>query len=209
MTTQVQQALALLFRRFKDGRAPETELAKVMSLTLNWTKPSRARNLLNRGLNAGYLARDGDELVAQFDPDEIEVAFGFRPGDELFETVETAETQTPATEAAESRETTETPEPEGAMEMEAEAGTDPATNEEAEPPGPAAPPEDQPVLERLLDAIAEHLDGDRKAAVAEVNAKQDRLGESLTLDAAALLVAAEHGIDPSEHARAVLKRLRA
>lgn len=201
MTTQVQQALALLFRRFKDGRAPETELAKVMSLTLNWTKPSRARNLLNRGLNAGYLARDGDELVAQFDPDEIEVAFGFRPEDQLFDPVETAEAKKPTTE------TKETTQPEGNTEVEAE--TDPASGEEADPPGQAALPADQPVLERLLDAIAEHLDGDRKAAVAEVNAKQDGLGESLTLDAAALLVAAEHGIDPSEHARAVLDRLRA
>lgn len=206
MTTQVQQALALLFRRFKDGRAPESELAKVMSLTLNWTKPSRARNLLDRGLNAGYLARDGAELVAQFDPDEIEVAFGFRPEDQLFEAVETAETQSPATQAAESTETTE---PGGNVETEAEAETALATGEEAEPPGQASPPADQPVLERLLDAIAEYLDGDRKAAVAAVNAKQDRLGESLTLDAAALLVAAEHGIDPSEHARAVLERLRA
>lgn len=90
MTTETEQALAVAFRRFKDDTVPRDDLVKAMSLELDWTKPSRAENLLDRGLNAGHLEEDEDGLVARFDPAEVDVPFGFAPSEELFEPVETA-----------------------------------------------------------------------------------------------------------------------
>lgn len=91
MTTETQQALAVLFRRFKDQPVSRDDLVKAMSLELDWTKPSRAENLVDRGLNAGHLADAGEGITASFDPADVEVPFGFAPSDELFEPVETVE----------------------------------------------------------------------------------------------------------------------
>lgn len=89
MTTETQQALAVVFRRFKEDEVPRDDLVKTMSLELSWTKPSTAENLLDRGLNAGYLDQDDGGLEATFDVSEVDVPFGFDPSDELFEPVET------------------------------------------------------------------------------------------------------------------------
>lgn len=89
MTTETQQALAVLFRRFKDEAVPRDDLVKAMSLELDWTKPSRAENLVGRGLNAGHVEETEAGLQATFDPSEVEIPFGFAPGEELFEPVET------------------------------------------------------------------------------------------------------------------------
>jgi hypothetical protein len=89
LTTETQQALAVLFRRFNDEAVPRDDLVKAMSLELDWTKPSRAENLLDRGLNAGHVEEREAGLAAGFDPAEVDVPFGFAPDEELFEPVET------------------------------------------------------------------------------------------------------------------------
>lgn len=190
----------MLFRRFDDGPVAEDELVKVMSLTLGWTKPSRAVNLLERGVNAALLDEEDGTYEAAFDPSEVDIPFGFDPSDELFEPPSgstASETEAPAAE-------TET-------EPAAEAGDQAeAAPEQTEPDGPPAAGAGAAdgILDELLEAIAEKVEGGRKRAVATVNAKQEEMGGLVTLDAAALLVAKERGIDVREHAEAVLERLR-
>lgn len=175
-----------MFRRFKENQAPEQELVKVMSLTLNWTKPSKAANLIDRGVDAGLLEREDDRIQARFDPQAIDVPFGFQPDEELFEPIE-------APEPATGDETESTDEPG------AEASQPTQRLDEAE---------GSPILERVIDRIATSLEGEREQAVAAVNAKQEALGGLVTLDAAALLVARERGLDVEEDAREVLERLK-
>lgn len=185
MSTETEQALALVFRRFQETPVSEDELVKTMSLTLNWTKPSSAANLLDRGVEVGLLDRGDDGLTPRFNPGEVDVEFGFDPSEALFEPVET----------------TPDPEPQATPESEpdeAEGADEPSLHEDAS----------GPVLEPLVEAIAEASDGDRKAAIAAVNAKQEQLGGLVTLPTAALIVAHEHGVDARDHARTVLEDLR-
>jgi hypothetical protein len=181
MTTETQQALALVFRRFRDPPVPEDDLVKTMSLTLNWTKPSQAANLLDRGRNAGLVEVHDDGLAPAFDAGEVDVPFGFEPDDELFEPVPTPDDEpTPADEAA--------GEP-------AEADDGPADD-------------GGPVLEELVDRIAEARGTERRKAVAAVNAKQEGLGGLVTLPVAGILVARQAGLDVRGDARTALAELR-
>lgn len=171
MTTETQQALAVLFRRFNEEPVPRDDLVKAMSLELDWTKPSLAENLLDRGVNAGHVQATEQGLTAGFDVTETDVPFGFSPSEELFEPVETG----------------------------AQVGDD----------GPeASPAEATPLLEALLDRIADASDGDRNEAVAAANARQDAMAGLVTIETAALLVGYARGLDVQEEAQQVLASLR-
>lgn len=168
MTTETQQALAVLFRRFKEEAVSRDDLVKAVSLELDWTKPSRAENLLDRGLNAGHIEASDEGLSTAFDPAEVDVPFGFAPDEELFEPVETS----------------------------------PDSDDEGPSEGEA------PLLDELLDRIAEQTGGDRKEAMAAANARQDAMGGLVTIEAAALSVAHSHGLDVEEVAGKVLANLQ-
>lgn len=177
MTTETQQALAIAFRHV-DGTNPlRDDLVKAMSLQLEWTKPSKADNLVDRGLNAGHLTEDDGQLSLNFDPETVDVPFGFSPSDELFEPVDRPD-----------------PEP------------DEQTPDE---PQPQTTAETGSRLESLLETLETTLDWDRNESMATVNAKQEELGNLVTLETAGLLVCAQRGIDVREDARNVLEDLRA
>lgn len=192
MAGELRQALALLYKRIGERTASETDLTKVMSLTLNWAKPSQAPHLLARGVNAGLLDKQEDIFTVTFEPDAIEIPFGFKPSEDLF-----SEVEMPA-------DTVSSP-PDGPADEGQDEGEPPTEPEAAKPP-PATG--QRPVLEELLDEVAEHLEGGRKAAIAKVNARQDELEGMVTLDAAALIVAAEHGVAVAQAAERVLDELR-
>lgn len=156
----------MLFRRFNDEAVPRDDLVKAMSLELDWTKPSLAENLLDRGLNGGHVEETEAGLQAAFDPSEVEVPFGFAPGEGLFEPVDTVDTE-------EDDETEETE-----------------------------------LLGDLLDRVAEAREGDRNAAMAAANARQDAMGGLVTIEAAALSVAHSEGLDVDAEAERVLASLR-
>lgn len=178
----LEHALALLFRRFRDPPVPEDDLVKAMSLTLNWTKPSNAKHLLDRGLAEGLIEDAGDGYAPAFDAGAVDVPFGFDPPEELFEPV--PETEEPAP-----------------------SETAPVEEEDETADGPA--PGEDPVLEGLIRRIASRMeDGDRKRAVAAVNAKQEDLEGLVTLKAAALIVARSMGLDVREDAGRVLGELK-
>ncbi len=199
----LEQAVALLYRRFREPVVPETELTKMISLTLNWAKPSQAPHLLARAVRADLLERHEDGFKITFDPAEVELPFGFKPPDALFEETEMPEPTAP----------TDT----GTQDGSAPAGqADKATSAAAggtgsTPVTPAAAETvdqgDRPLVEELLDLLAEHGGGDRKAAVASVNNKQDALGGKVSMEAAALIVAAEEGLAVDELALRVLDDL--
>jgi hypothetical protein len=167
LTTETQQALAVLFRRFNEEPVPRDDLVKALSLELDWTKPSRAENLLDRGLNAGHVESHDDGLAPTFATDEVDVPFGFAPAEEVFEPVETEE----------------------------DTGDE---NGEA-----------TPRLDRLLDRLAEVIEGERNKAVAAANAQQDDMAGLVTIETAALLVAHGKGLDVEEETEQVLAGLRA
>jgi hypothetical protein len=168
VTTATQQALAVVFRRFNDEVVPRDDLVKAMSLELDWTKPSRAENLLDRGLNGGYVEERDGGLAAGFDTNAVDVPFGFAPAEDLFEAVETTA--------------------DGAA---------------------SASPEETPLLDRLLDRVADALGGDRNEAMAAANACQDTMGGLVSIEAAALLVAHREGVDVGDEAEQVLDAQRA
>lgn len=183
MSAELEAALALVFRKFREETVSENDLVKAMSLTLGWTKPSSAPNLLARGVQEGLVERTGDGFRPTFAPNSVDVPFGFKPAKHLFDDAEMPAATTPHTG----------PKP-----------AEPASPAGATDPEPAP---DRPALEALLDAIAGALELDRKEAVAKVNAKQQALENAITLDACALLVAAEAGIPIDEHAARVLEGL--
>ncbi len=77
-------------------------------------------------------------------------------------------------------------------------------------PAPVASPEaasDDPFRD-LLRAIAAHRGGEQAQVLDEVTAWQERMGGDLEAEAAALLVAAEAGMEVQERARAALERLK-
>lgn len=191
MTNQLESALALLFRRYRDPPVSEDELIKGMSLTLTWTKPSNATHLLARGVHEGLLERGEEGYTPLFEPGDVDVPFGFDPPSELFEPTEPPVEDPPPTEPAiEAKEPTTKPAPEGS---------------EEEPQAW----DDTPILEALVDRIAERVEGgDRRAAIAAVNAKQETLESLVTLPAAALIVARELGLDTGEEGQSLLEELR-
>lgn len=196
---ELEQAIALLYRRFREPTVPETDLTKMISLTLNWAKPSQAPHLLARAVQAGLLKRREDGFEITFDPAEVDLPFGFKPSDGLF-----VETEMPAAEPA----------AEASAPPASEADDDAGPSEEEHPgqataaaaAGESTGEEDGPLLEELLDLLAER-DGDRKAAVAAVNNKQDALGGKVSMEAAALIVAAEAGLAVQDPALRVLDEL--
>lgn len=194
MTAQLESALALLFRRYRDPPVSEDDLVKGMSLTLTWTKPSSATHLLARGVHEGLLEHGEDGYTPLFDPGDVDVPFGFDPPNELFEPIEP-----PA----------EDPAPTGSTEAATEAKgpakeVDPVGLEEATEAW-----DDTPILEALVDRIAERVEGgNRRAAIAAVNAKQEALKSLVTLPAAALIVARELGLDTAEEGQSLLEELR-
>lgn len=191
MTAQLESALALLFRRYRDPPVSEDDLVKGMSLTLTWTKPSSATHLLARGVHEGLLERGEDGYTPLFDPGDVDVPFGFDPPNELFEPIEP-----PVEDPAPTKAATEAEEP--AKEL------DPVGLEEATEAW-----DDTPILEALVDRIAERVEGgNRRAAIAAVNAKQEALESLVTLPAAALIVARELGLDTAKEGQSLLEELR-
>lgn len=192
MTDELEKALALVFRKFRSPVVPEGDLVKLMSLQLNWTKPSEAPYLLARGVQHELLEHSEAGYRPRFDPNGVDVPFGFKPPRDLFS--ETALSE---------------PDPEAA-EVPVEPEEAPRTAETLASSEPALEdgPTDRPVLESILDAIASHTGEGRREAAAAVNAKQEALDDALSLDACALLVAAELGIDVEDYARQVLDSLK-
>ena len=141
----LENAIAAVFKAKGLASVPEKEFVMFVSMTKRWLTPAEAQRLLDAGLAAKLLRRDGGDVAPTFDPAAVEIPPGYAPDKKML------------VQAA----------PEGLF----------------------------PVLVRkLCDATRMS----RREVVAIVNRKQEEA--NVEIEVAAMLVAAEHGIQVSEYA---------
>ncbi|MFB6111815.1 MAG: DUF2240 family protein [Halobacteriaceae archaeon] len=78
-------AVAAPFRQAGTTRLRENEVVVALSLDRDWMTPDQAARLVDIATGQGLLERDGEELVATFDPGEITIPEGFTPDERLFQ----------------------------------------------------------------------------------------------------------------------------
>jgi hypothetical protein len=64
----------------------ESEYDVALSLDRDWFTPDEARELVDIAVEEGLLRREGEELVAMFDPAEVSIPEQFSPGDGVLQT---------------------------------------------------------------------------------------------------------------------------
>lgn len=73
------RTLSFAFRRKGDQVMPANGLRMLLAFDLNWFAPADAKRLVERALEGGLLAQEGDDLRLLFDRNGVEVPVGFRP----------------------------------------------------------------------------------------------------------------------------------
>ena len=73
------------FRQQGRDRMSESEFVVSLSLDRDWFSPDQASRIVDIAVGDGFLTRDGDDLVAEFDLDSVSVPPGFDPGEELLQ----------------------------------------------------------------------------------------------------------------------------
>jgi hypothetical protein len=61
----------------------ESEYVVALSLDRDWFSPDQAKRLVDVATSQGLLARENGELVAEFDPSEVEIPEEFEPDESL------------------------------------------------------------------------------------------------------------------------------
>lgn len=77
--------VAAPFRRHGTDRVGESEFVVALSLDRDWFTPDQAERVVDLATGRGLLSRDGDDLIAEFDPESVEVPSGFTPEDGLLQ----------------------------------------------------------------------------------------------------------------------------
>jgi hypothetical protein len=166
-------ALAFIARRQASKTMTASRWSHMLSLEMGWMNPGQARAFVERAVQAGLLAADGDRLVLVIDPATVEVPRGFRPRPEA------------AAEAPSA----------GGVAPGAGAGTSgPASS------GPAAAAPPDPFLAWLAKLAADR-GLTRDQVLAQVAQTQEQMGGLLTAEAAVLLLARRNGLDVADASR--------
>ena len=79
----LETATAVPFRQRGKTRLGEGEFVVALSLELDWFSPDQAKRLVDVAAGRGLLAREGSELVAQFDPGDVDVPEDFEPDESI------------------------------------------------------------------------------------------------------------------------------
>ncbi|AEH35692.1 DUF2240 family protein [Halopiger xanaduensis] len=66
-------------------RLEEGEFVVALSLDRDWFSPDQAKRLIDIATREGLLERDGDDLVAGFDPSEVTVPEEFVPDEDILQ----------------------------------------------------------------------------------------------------------------------------
>ncbi|MFB6227431.1 MAG: DUF2240 family protein [Halobacteriales archaeon] len=82
----LRTVVAAPFRQHGQGRLGESEFVVALSLDRDWFSPDQASRLVDVAVGEGLVSRDGNDVVAEFDPDAVSVPAGFEPGEELLRT---------------------------------------------------------------------------------------------------------------------------
>ena len=79
----LRAAVATPFRQRGRTRLAEGEFVVALSLDRDWFSPDQAKRLVDVAAGDGLVERDGDELVAAFDVDDVAVPEEFTPDESL------------------------------------------------------------------------------------------------------------------------------
>lgn len=79
----LRTAVAAPFRTRGSDRMGESEFVVALSLDRDWFSPDQAKRLVDVAASEGLLERDGDELVAGFAADEVEIPEDFVPQEDV------------------------------------------------------------------------------------------------------------------------------
>ncbi|MBP1987592.1 DUF2240 family protein [Halolamina salifodinae] len=75
----LEATVAVPFRQEGRERLGDGEFVVALSLDRDWFSPDQAKRVVDVALGRGLLARDEGELVAQFDPEAVDVPEEFVP----------------------------------------------------------------------------------------------------------------------------------
>jgi hypothetical protein len=75
----LRRAVAAPFRQRGVSRMSESEFVVALSLDRDWFSPDQAKRLVDVGAGEGLLDREGDDVVAAFEPGSVTVPDGFTP----------------------------------------------------------------------------------------------------------------------------------
>jgi hypothetical protein len=81
----LQTAVAAPFRERGTERMSESEFVVALSLDRDWFSPDQAKTLVDVATSEGLLARNGDELLTEFDAAATTIPEGFTPGEEILQ----------------------------------------------------------------------------------------------------------------------------
>jgi hypothetical protein len=79
----LRTAVAVPFRTEGSDRMGESEFVVAVSLDRDWFSPDQAKRLVDVAASEGLLDREGDDLVATFDPGMVDVPDGYTPGEDV------------------------------------------------------------------------------------------------------------------------------
>lgn len=183
MTDRLRQAVAYVYRR--KGGDPQTpeDLRNLVSFDLRWFTPSEARRFLDQVRARDLVAphEGGPELQATFDVHAVDLPVPFKPGPEILE---------------------DAPEPSS------EGGSGPTTSAPAGEDGSEGTAADRKRFREVVDALGEAAGWDDERTLREVEQEVERRGDLLTREAAALVLAARHGVDVAPWTSSALQQLR-
>jgi len=75
----LRRTVAALFQREGRERVEESRFVVALSLDRDWFSADQARRVVDLAASEGLVARDGDELVARFDPSAVDLPEEFIP----------------------------------------------------------------------------------------------------------------------------------
>lgn len=192
--------IAHLFQRSGRVALSESELANAASLDLDWFPPKKARQVVAGLVRAGWLERDPEgDLRPVFDVRGVRVPLGFRPSESILGSLPPPGAIGDATGGGKGR-TQETT----AAKRKPIGGGEPA-----EPSGEPEPEEGGSDLDlgALLQGFAERSGEDVGVWVQRMERLVQGSGDVLRPEVALLLAAAEAGIDVSDLAGGLRRRL--
>ncbi|MFD1634144.1 DUF2240 family protein [Haloplanus ruber] len=79
----LETAVAAPFRDRGRSRLDEGEFVVALSLDRDWFTPDQAKRLVDVAAGRGLLDREGDDLVATFDPSGVTIPSGFVPDESV------------------------------------------------------------------------------------------------------------------------------
>ncbi len=81
----LRRTVAAPFRTEGSDRMSKSEFVVALSLDRDWFSPDQAQRLVDVAVSEGLLERDGDALVAAFDPAEVTVPEDFAPDESVLQ----------------------------------------------------------------------------------------------------------------------------